>query len=292
MKYSCLCSRRGKYRLGPVTAYFFDPLGIFYFRRVYPVYSQLYVYPKAFSIAEFPRLKKGFLPWFGLEAGRSAGDEGEFYGIREYRPGDPLKTIHWISTARKNRLIVRQLQRQTYLRATMIFNLEKDKNYGEGRESICEYTIKIAASIAQYLSQKGVSLEVAAHAQELTHIPANKGSQHLEDIFKFLAEAQPESRVSLAEVFQEFCRFIPDDTTLIIIMSDKDWEYMPAMLPLAKRNISLVPVILLSSTFLRAFEQKDFFRDVQAKTAQALEYAPIIIGRQDNLEEVFTYRYD
>ena len=128
--------------------------------------------------------------------------------MREYRRGDPLKKIHWMVSARKNQLIVKEFQRQSFFRATIMFNLEKDDNVGEGKESVGEYTIKIVASIAKYLIDLGVSIEVISHAGEVVHIPFNKGQEHLEEILKFLTIAQTESRISLSELFATFQRNI------------------------------------------------------------------------------------
>jgi uncharacterized protein (DUF58 family) len=286
-RYNCACPVRGRYKIGPLAVYFFDPLGLFFLKRRYQVYSELYVYPRTFSIKKFPDLIKGVPPWFGLETSRVSGDEDEFFGIREYKEGDPIKKIHWISTARKNQLIVKQFQRQTFFRATIVFNLEKDKNFGEGKERIAEYIIKIAASVAKYLIEKDISLELIANTGEMVHIPFNRGPEHLGDIFKFLALAQAESRVSLGEIFEEYSRGIPNDTTLIVIMPDTDWRYLPMMLPLEKRNISLVPLILISSTFLYPFQKQEVLKYTKIKLSKLFNFTPILFSRGDNLEEIF-----
>lgn len=173
LKYTCFCPRRGKYRLGPFVVYFFDPFNLFFLKRTHYIYSELYVYPRTFRIHRFPNLTKGALPWFGIETTRVSGDEDEFFGTREYKGGDPIKRIHWLSTARKNKLIVKEYQRQSFYRATILFNLEKDKDVGEGKEKVGEYMIKIAASTAKYLIERGVSLEVIAHIGELAHLEFN-----------------------------------------------------------------------------------------------------------------------
>jgi uncharacterized protein (DUF58 family) len=204
LAYYCFCPQRGRYEIGPLTAYFFDPLGLFYFKQTYPVYSELYVYPRTFNIRKFPALNKGTSPWLGVETSRVSGDDDEFYGVREYKRGDPLKKIHWMVSARKNQLIVKEFQRQSFFRATILFNLEKEDNLGEGKESVGEYTIKIVASIAKYLINLGVSIEIISHVGEVVHIPFNKGADHLEEILKFLTIAQSESRITLLELFATF----------------------------------------------------------------------------------------
>jgi len=287
LKYKCPCPIRGKYRIGPFAVYFFDPFGLFFFKRTYYIYSELYVYPWAFRIKKLPNLVKGVLPWFGIETTRVSGDEDEFFGVREYKEGDPIKRIHWVSTARKNSLIVKQFQRQSFFRVTILFNLEKDKNFGEGKERVAEYIIKIAASIAKYLIERDISLEIIAHAGELVHVPFNKGPEHLEDIFKFLTIAQAESRVSLGEIFEEFSRYIPNDSSLIVIMLDTDQEYLQSMLLLEKKNISVIPLILVSPTFLYPFDRQNLLKDAVIRISPRSNLKPIYFCRGDNLEEPF-----
>lgn len=285
-RYTCRCPLRGKYRIGPLAIYFFDPLGLFFLKKTYYIYSEVFIYPRLFKIKKFPHLIQGIPPWFGIQTMRSSADEDEFFGIREYKEGDPIKRIHWLSTARKNQLIVKQFQRQTFFRATILFNLQRDKNFGEGKEKIAEYIIRIAASVAKHLIEKDIALQVIANSGEMVYIPFNKGPEHLEDIFKFLAIAQADSSVSLGEVFEDFSSRIPNDTNLVIIMPDKDWQYLPRMLPLAKRNISLVPLILVSSTFLHLFQKQEVLRQVKIKLSKMLNFTPIVFSRGDNLEEV------
>lgn len=286
-RYNCTCPQRGKYKIGPLTVYFFDLLGLFFLKKTYHIYSELYVYPRIFKIKKFPNLIKGIPPWFGLQTSRVSADEDEFFGIREYKAGDPIKKIHWVSCARKNQLIVKQFQRQTFFRATIVFNLTQDKNFGEGKERISEYTIRIAASVAKYLIERDVSLELIANTGQMVHIPFNKGPRQLEDIFRFLACSKVESKVSLGEVFEAFSRGIPNDTTLIVIMLDKDWQNLAIMLPLEKRNISLIPLILISSTFLSSFQKQEVLVDTKIKLSKLFNLTPILLSCGDNLEEVF-----
>jgi uncharacterized protein (DUF58 family) len=287
VRYSCYCPLRGEFKLGPVTAYFFDPFGLFFLKKEIPAYSTVYVYPKPFEVKGFPLLQRGILPWFGISAGRASGDDDEVFGVREYKQGDPIKRIHWFSTARKNKLMVKQFQRQNFFRATILFNLEKEKNYGEGRDSVCEYTIKIVASVVQYFLQNDIAVEVIAHTGEIAHIPFNKGPEHQDHIFKFLACARPESTVGLSETFEEFSRYIPNNSNLIVVMVDKDWKYLMGMMSLEKRDISLIPIILVSSTFMYKIEQQDIIREVKLKLSGAFSFTPIFCSRGDNLSNMF-----
>ena len=287
LKYRCQCPRRGRYEIGPFSLYFFDPLSLFFFKKTIFLYSELYVYPRTFHISKFPPLVKGTTPWFGIETSHVSGDEHEFYGIKEYKPGDPIKRIHWLSTARKNKLIVKQFQQQSFFRVSIIFNLNKDKNFGEGKECAAEYIIKIAASVAKYLIERNVSVEIISHIGEIAHVPFNKGEEHLEDILRVLTIAQAESGISTGELFQEFSGCISNDSSLIVIMLDQDFEFLPAMLSLKARNVSLIPLILIASSFLHPSEEQKIIEFPEIKLPQEFDFAPIFLSCGENLEHVF-----
>ena len=158
-----------------------------------------------------------------------------------------------------------------------MFNLGKNNNLGEGKESVAEYTIKIVASVAKYLINLGVSVEIIAHTEEIVHIPSNKGQEHLEDIFKFLTVAKAESNVSLLDIFNNFNRYISEDTTLITVMLDTDREYIPAMLSSPVRNVSLLPIILVSSSFLGGWENEKTANVLDIKIPEIISLRPIYI---------------
>jgi uncharacterized protein (DUF58 family) len=101
----------GPVRRGPVRARgwvleSFDPLG-FFRRRGRGIDSELaLVLPRFTSLAERTNVRE-------LEASLAAPRSGsgtEMFGVREYRPGDPLRRIHWRSSARHGELIVREFE--------------------------------------------------------------------------------------------------------------------------------------------------------------------------------------
>jgi uncharacterized protein (DUF58 family) len=287
IKYDYFCFKRGEYKIGPFVVYFFDPLNLFFFKRIYYVYSGLVVYPQIFKIEKFPALTKSILPWFGIETARSSGDDDEFYGVREYKEGESVKKIHWISSARKNKLIVKQFQLQSFFGTTIIFNLEKAKNFGEGKESVAEYIIKIVASVANYLTERGVSIELLAHTGDTVHLPFNKGQEHLENILRELAVAQVESEISFREAFEEFARYIPNDSSLVAVISDQDYKDLPRMVSLYSRGVSLIPLIVVSDTFLPDSDKKKITLQTKIRISNLVNMPAKFFSQGENLSEAF-----
>jgi len=118
-------------------------------------------------------------------------------------------------------------------------------------------------------------------------VPFNKGEEHLEDILRVLTIAQPESGISTGELFQEFSDYISNDSSLVVIMLDQDWEFLPAMLSLKARNVSLIPLILIASSFLHPSEEQKIIEFPEIKLPQEFDFAPIFFSCGENLENVF-----
>jgi len=101
-------SRRGVLPVGPVSVVRGDPLGLFerVHRRDDPV--DLYVHPRT---VPFDGQTLGFMRDLeGLPATDLSPDDVSFHALREYQAGDDLRHVHWRSTARTGRLMVRQYE--------------------------------------------------------------------------------------------------------------------------------------------------------------------------------------
>jgi uncharacterized protein (DUF58 family) len=83
-----------------------DIAGLFRSRRRSPDSEVALVLPRFTSLAGRPQARE-------LEASAAApraGSGTELFGVREYRPGDSLRRIHWRSSARHGELVVREYE--------------------------------------------------------------------------------------------------------------------------------------------------------------------------------------
>jgi uncharacterized protein (DUF58 family) len=114
--------QRGVFQLGPLELELSDPFGLAHVVTVASGSSTLTVHPKveplrSRQVAAQPDTDtKVPLPVIG-----QVGDE--FYGLREYRPGDDLRRVHWVSTARLDQLIIRQPENLLRGRLTVAVDL-------------------------------------------------------------------------------------------------------------------------------------------------------------------------
>ena len=78
------------------------------------------VYPRFYSMESFQLpLGRRYQPG-GIPLASHTGDSLEFMGTREYRPGDPIKHIHWRSWARVGKPVVMEFQEEFFSRIGII----------------------------------------------------------------------------------------------------------------------------------------------------------------------------
>jgi uncharacterized protein (DUF58 family) len=214
---------RGMYRLGKTRLRSGDLFGL------YPSEATLDHTPWAIYV--YPKIKA--IPGFSLAAHRPIGDSlskirlwddpSRPAGVREYRPGDPIKSIDWKTTARRGEMFVRQFDPSVSEHAVLFVEAMTTDVPWEGyRSDVLEGTMNAAASIANHaldigykvgIVTNGVSSSSASHAV----VPPSSGPIQLTTILESLAMVHPIGVRSLDEMARSRRGVIPPGSTVIHI---------------------------------------------------------------------------
>ena len=158
---------RGIYSGGEITVESGAPFGLFFARRKTRVASSVVVYPRIWVVAGLP-------PSASLDAERKDQSEaptlrrglgGEFWGIREYRTGDPARLIAWKKSTRglaAGKLAVLELAEETHPPLVVAMNLDP-RAPKEAREAV----VSAGASLLLYGLREGREVRADAGAQRL-----------------------------------------------------------------------------------------------------------------------------
>ena len=129
-EYRLRSTRRGLYRIGPVSAGFLDPFGLALAQHTIGSPDELIVKPVP---AELPAVVLDGLR--GSDGSVSTRVQGvpsqDDVTTREYRPGDPMRRVHWSATARHGELMVRQEETVATPRATLVLD-QRESSYDQG----------------------------------------------------------------------------------------------------------------------------------------------------------------
>jgi uncharacterized protein (DUF58 family) len=252
--------KRGLYVLGPVKLEAADPLGIFPREEILDTFSKLLIYPQALELADFPVLQRGVLANVGTETTINPGRSEEFVQIREYRPGDSPRFIHWGSTARHAKLMVKEFQENVMTEVTLFLDLRRLGLTGLGDVTSVEYLIKAAASVAEAAIEKSHLVQVFAVGRSVEHIPLGGGTQHLVNILDRMTFFRAEGESDFAAEFARLVRFLRPGSTVILFASATPFDLdkmRPAIRHLLFENIKTVVVLIDDRSFLKLWKEQE-----------------------------------
>ena len=213
---------RGKYRLGKTRLRSGDLFGL------YP--SDASLDHTAWSIYVYPRIKPllGFSLMPQMPIGDSIArhqlwdDPSRPSGVREYRPGDPIKSIDWKTTARRNDIFVRQFDPSVSEQIVIFAEAITTNVPWEGyRSDVLEGTMTAAASISSHALELGykVGLVTNGVSSSASHavVTPGTGQAQLTVLLESLAMVHPIAVRTLDEMAKNRRGAIPPGSTLIHI---------------------------------------------------------------------------
>lgn len=117
-------ARRGRHRLGPVQLRSIGALGVFAARREVAPPGEVLVWPalRPPTPAATARLAPALAAAAAARRTRCADD---LYGVRDYRPGDAPRHVHWRSSARRGALVVREFERPEAPGLAVVLDLDR-----------------------------------------------------------------------------------------------------------------------------------------------------------------------
>lgn len=175
--------RRGVLHFEQLIAASMDPLGVF--RQISPIElkDKLLILPKRYPIPHFAlpgslRYQQG-----GVALAASVGESEEFVSLRDYRPGDPMRHIHWRSWARTGKPIVKEFQDEFFVRHALILDTFDTVAYSESFEE----AVSVAASFACTIQTQDSLLDLMFVGSQAYCFTAGRGLAHTEQMLEILA---------------------------------------------------------------------------------------------------------
>lgn len=151
-RYEVLARPRGVYDVGPATVAAADVLGLAEAGGDTGSIDQLTVFPAIEDLDGFP-LVRGRDPSVQTSHPTFAPHGGEdFFTLREYAVGDDLRRVHWPSSAKRDELMIRQLEIPWQSRALILLD-SRDQLYSD--VASFEHAVSGAASVIRHLHQGG-----------------------------------------------------------------------------------------------------------------------------------------
>jgi uncharacterized protein (DUF58 family) len=184
--------RRGQYTLTGYRVATKFPFALFRKSRDVDAPLEVLVYPARVAVPRPPPRTEAH----GEAAAERSGRRGEFFGLREHRPGDDRRDVHWRSSARSGRLLVREYQDEHARRVAIAVDnalpeAARDAVTDgaitpevEAQVASVERAISVAASLAAVYLEAGWTVELCARG---CRIAPGAGKSHDARIARALA---------------------------------------------------------------------------------------------------------
>jgi uncharacterized protein (DUF58 family) len=241
-------TRRGNYQLGPVEMSCVDPFGLARIRKVAGGTTPLLVYPKIEQLV-LPRDlgERRSLSVSALRQPTGAAGE-DFYTLREYVEGDDLRKIHWPSTAKRQRYMIRQEETPWHNRATIVLDDRAIAYEGEAFER----AVEAAASLVDLYHRSGYTYRLAG-----AHDPgsaSDRGANHRTRCLDHLAMVTKKSLGNgtdplLIARFAELEARTSAEGTLVVVCGDLESEAAVAMSRCRRRFKQVIAITFPSHRF-------------------------------------------
>ena len=249
--YSLLLRQRGIHQVGPVLLESGDGFGLFEAEIENPDQDYVVVFPELLSPSDFPMDAED--PFGDRRARRRLfEDPNRPMGVREYRPEDGFRRIHWPATARTGSLQTRVFQPVNSQHLVLCLNAStSDHPWLDTDAEMLEQLVKVTATLAYQSFQTGYSVGLIsngciAHSDQPFRIPPNRTPGQLARLLQALAGVTS-FRTGLFEAFlAQSLPSLPYGASLVLVTAYVSQNLAETILRM-KRYRSYITLVSLDS---------------------------------------------
>lgn len=220
-----------------------DPLGLCralkkIFRR-----DRVLILPRMYKappvqLAGLRKYQKG-----GMSQASSVGDSQEFMSLREYRPGDPLRAIHWRSYAKNSTPIVKEFHDEFFVRQGLILDTFQE----EKADSLFEEAISVAASFCKTLPSQDSLLDLLFVGDKAYRFTAGRGLGRPENMLEILACAKACRDLPFSAMHDLIPAYVHESSGLICVLLDWGEERKALIDSLVAMNMPVLVFLVIEA---------------------------------------------
>ena len=222
----------------------------------------------------------------------------EFADVREYVPGDDIRTIDWNVTARSQHPFVKKFVEERELTVLFIVDMSGSQFFGTSRKFKSEIAAEITALLAlsAVRNKDKVGLLIATDQVE-KYLPVKKGKTHVLRVIREILYFQPKQKGTRLEEALEYVNRVQTRTAVIFIISDFLDQGFEKALRLMSQRHDLIAIHLrdpkeqtLPSIGLVEMEDPETGEEVLIDTSDPLvrrRYEELARRHEESLDHLF-----
>src|ERR1043165_4409424 len=144
-----------------------------------------------------------------------------FSEVREYTPGDDVRTIDWNVTARFNSPFVKVFEEERELSVVLLVDCSASGAFGTHSQMKQDLITELCAVVAFSASQNNDKIGIIFFSDKIEKfIPPKKGKSHILRIIRELLEFKPENKKTNIELALKYLSSIIKKRSIVFVISD------------------------------------------------------------------------
>ncbi len=279
---------RGVYRLGPIALRHSDFFGLFTEEERIEDIQDISVYPRIEEHAGLFVTSQRLRHYNGPFLTRQVGQSTEFYSMRDYVKGDPLRKINWKATARLRQLMVNEMERENLCDILIMLDAREVNTLGTISTNPLEYSVKAAASLANHYIRRKNQVGLLVYNDSLQMISPGGGESQLSKILTMLMATEGKGDLPFRGAFELSRPYINRRSALILLSGlefDPTMEETVEAMVAAGFNLTVISPspaefeagltqTLTEKRDLVLLERENFLEDLQARGVRVIDWQP------------------
>lgn len=252
---SAISLQRGKFLLGPWTLLSGDPFGLFQVTIHYLTEEEIIIYPPITAQIPFD------LP-IGQRPGHTIGQQLvpqttlNVSTVREYQYGDPLRAIHWPTTARQGRMIVREYDIDASGDVWIVLDLNGENHLGLGVEGTEEEMILLASAIMAQGIRENRAVGLAGYGGEPFTLYPGKGVGQQWRLLHRLALATADGQLPLVAGLADLKTIIGRGNSLLVLTPRLSPDLIIELREIMQRGVKVTLIDFNRPSYRSRFAEK------------------------------------
>ena len=169
----------------------------------------------------------------------------EFEEVREYQPGDDVRTIDWNVTARTGRPFVKRFREERELTVVLLVDVSASQEFGTCGQLKSELVAELGATLAFSAIQNNDKVGLILFTDRIERfVPADKGTRHVLRVVRELLYHQPRGRGTDIALGLDYLERVLTRRAVVFLISDFQAPDFWRALKNVRRRHDLIPVLV------------------------------------------------
>lgn len=226
-------TRRGHFSWKNIETRVGDPLRVIETRLNLPAAAEIQVQPQLKKFKPFQLRPNSTLHSPGSIPARQGGSGTNFWGVREYQPGDSQRWLEWRLTARHpGKLFTKEFEQEEIAEIGLVLDARRRAEIKVNNESLFECGVNAVASLAEMFIRQGHRVSLLVYQDNPVRAYPDYGKLQLRRILNCLSQASTDSGNGSLNYLENLpVRLLPSHALLLMVspLTNNDWQLFPRL---------------------------------------------------------------